>query len=681
MSRICSFVISFVVALVVFVGLHGPAVARADATGAGLRVLDERGAPLGSPLAIMPGAPRRIALENAGPSAIQVTSLYARTTEAERRMPGALAATAEGGAAKFTLASGERRPIVVRWDRAGARGVGLFGHLVIESDDRVAQQIAVPVVADPHGGLGAHLGSAIVGAPFLGLLVVLALIASRRVDRKTTRWVALVAVCVQAALVLFLVRAFDPALGRDDGNDGLQFVERAVLLRSVGVEWALGIDGLGLPLLGSASVLSIGAVVAAFRVERETGGQQAAILAFSAAAHGLILAIDGALFCAFLAAAIGSAWALITGDGSPPRRRAATVYAMAGAVAVATIAFVLVRLSKAAPSSFLIDGTRAHGFLLGELARVDFVELAGEGRLFGLPFVAGAFVALLLASMLLLPVAPLHGPTSRALSEADGPATLLLFGVGTRLGLLVLLRLALPLLPQGARWASPSLAFLGAASIVWAGLVALGAGDLRRAVAQLGVAHGGLVLLGIAAGTPQAISGLVVEGALGGCALAAAGFAACLVPERLQIRAFARLGGIAVDAPLLAIVAAAAFVAAGCAPGLAGFVGPFLILVGSFPLHRGATLLAGVGLLVVFAAALVAFARIFLGPFAGRLRESPYLEAHGGVVPDLDRRERIVAIGLLAIALVLGLAPRTIIDLGRNGAQDLGARVAPEGLS
>ncbi len=619
----------------------------------------------------------RATLRNSGAAPLHVITIYARSNERDPRIPGTLTASFEGGSTKADLAPGESRPIVLKWDRQGARMTQLFGHVVVETSDSASPQRAFGVVAQPPAALGLvsnHVGTWLVLLPLLGALALLPLRMTRRIDDKLARLVALGAVGLQGALAVWALRNFDSLATRADGNDGLQLIERSRLFGSV--EWYLAFDGLTLPLVLSAIALGLVGVLA--RVGRDYDGYFSAYLVALSGLVGALLAVDAMLLLFFLGVFALATAALIARSGL----RAAVHSLLMHAVAIAALAAVVLALRRASDPSFLVDGTRAQGFALPELARGEWLErMHGGLTLFGKPFLLAAFVAVFVAAAVFLAAAPLHGALGAVFVEAPVGASILVVTGGSAIGATLLLRLGVHVLPEGVRWGAPMLAALGAASIVWAALSALGEVDLRRLAAHVAVAHAGVILLGIAAGTPQGIAGAITHAASRALLVAMLLLSADALHDRVGTVDVSRFGGLARAMPQFAALATIAFGASLALPGTLPFVSALLAASGSLPAHRAATALAALGLALLAVAMLVAHRRLLFGELDEKWKDTPELEPFGGKFQDLDLRETALLFALAVVIVGLGVAPRMVVDLSRGAVSDLDARVNPERIA
>lgn len=621
----------------------------------------------------------RFTVRNTGAEPLHVNTLYARTNERDPRIPGTLKATFEGGGTKVDLAPNESRAVLLEWDRRGAKLGQLVGHVVVESSDPAAPQRAMGVTASgptSFGWLRDHVATWLVLLPLLGALVILPLRASRKVDEKNARWIALVTVGLTSALVLFAVRAFDGSVTRLDGNEGLQLVERARLF--AGMEWYLAVDGVSLPLLCAFAVTAVAAVLASFRIRQHHEAFFAGMLVVIACTHGALLSMDAMLLATFFAGAFAAVCTLAFRFGRPGLAVRTAVF---GAVSVGLLLTAVLALRRQADPAFLVDGVRAQTFSIPELARIDWLDRAGNALFFGKPFVKGVFVAVFVAAAIPLAVAPFHGMLGGLFLELPAGASIVASSATSLLGAHLLTRFGLTVVPNGLRWAAPGLSLLGAVTVIFAALVTLGAKDLRRAIAGISAAHGGVVLLGLAACTPQGLSGAVAMASTRAVTIAALLVIAGALDDRVRTGSIQRFGGLRVDAPRLAALSTFAFLGAALVPGTASFAASFVTLGGSFPLHRGATALAALGLVLLAAGAALLHRRVFLGALDESWRRSPELEPFGGRFPDADRREAVLLGGLAIVIVALGLMPRLLFSISSGTIDDLDARVNPERIA
>jgi NADH-quinone oxidoreductase subunit M len=616
---------------------------------------------------------------NVGSEPLIVSRVAIRGDEDDVRSPARVAVRfAEGAATSATLAPGAAKDLVVSWmPDKDPRVRQAFGHVVVTSTDEEAGEVAMGFRAQAPTGLGwlgAHALSLLVGLP---LLVVLVTGVARSAGRRDAPFVARTALGVAVAevlLALWTYARFVPDVGRADGNDGFQFVERAVWVRSIGAEWYVGLDGVSVALVPLAAVLWLVAIVVA-RVDRRGDAHAASLALLASAVTAALVALDLAVLFAAWQLVLVALVMLVGGWGGARAEQAASKIATYGALGSASLLGAFVALSRASGPTFLVDGTAAaHTLAIPELARTTF---AAHAPIAGIPFVDVAWLLLFVGVAVATPIVPLHGWLPEALEEAPAGAGIMLAGVVTSLGPYLLVRVGLASMPEGARWAGASISALGVLSTAYAGLCAMAQRDLRRFVAYATIATGGSALLGIGAFTAQGLAGAVA--ALFARGLAAAmllGVAAALA-QRVKTCAFDRFGGLATETPGLAVLAAAGLATSLGVPCLAGFWGPLLAMLGSFARHPVLATVFAVALVATAAAHLRAARMLLLGHVDPAWRRSSYLEPFGGRLPDAAPREAAALIPLAIIALLIGLWPTPLLASMAAGARDVTETVQP----
>jgi NADH-quinone oxidoreductase subunit M len=638
------------------------------------------GAP--GPLELAPGQGGWVGtmtVTNVGSDPLIVSRVAIRGDEDDVRSPARVAVRfSEGAATSATLAPGAAKDLVVSWmpDR-DPRVRQAFGHVVVTSTDEDAGEVAMGFrVQAPTGlgWLGAHVLTLLVGLPLLVVLVTGVARSTGRRDAPIVGRTALGVAVAEVLLALWAYARFVPDVGRADGNDGFQFVERAVWVRSIGAEWYVGLDGVSAALVPLAAVLWLVAIVVA-RVDRRGDAYAASLALLASAVTAALVALDLAVLFAAWQLVLVALVMLVGGWGGARAEHAAAKIATYGALGSASLLGAFVALSRASGPTYLVDGSAsAHTLAIPELARTTF---AAHTPIAGIPFVDVAWLLLFVGVAVATPIVPLHGWLPEALEEAPAGAGIMLAGVVTSLGPYLLVRVGLAAMPEGARWAGASIAALGVLSTAYAGLCAMAQRDVRRFVAYATIATGGSAMLGIGAFTAQGLAGAVA--ALFARGLAAAmllGVAAALA-QRVRTCAFDRFGGLATETPGLAALAAAGLATSLGVPCLAGFWGPLLAMLGSFARHPVLATVFAVALVATASAHLRAARMLLLGHVDPAWRSSSYLEPFGGRLPDAAPREAAALVPLAIIALLLGLWPTPLLASMAAGARDVTETVQP----
>ena len=625
-------------------------------------------------------------IENVGAEPLFVSRVAPRGDVDDVRSPAHLGARfADGSGTSAVIAPHASKRVRVTWEPAkDGRARQLFGHIVVTSTDDTAGEVAMGVkaaVPRSFAAVSAHPLLWLIFLPFLGALAAIGLhFAGPRgaAADRATRWVALAVAGLECLLALWVFASFDGDMTRADGNDGFQFIDRVVWVRSLGVEFFVGLDGTNVVLVALAALLAFVGVIASFSVERAIQGYFALFFLLVGAAIGVFVALDLVLFFVFWETALLALAFLVAGWGGARRNYAALKVGLTMLLGTALLLIAVVALHDHSDRTFLVDGTAvSRGFAIPDLMRVAY-----NGKhltLFGFDFVKVVWVALFLAFGLVLPMFPLHTWLPDAVGEAPAGTSVLIVGLVLKMGPYGILRVAFAVLPEASRWAAGTMVALGAVSVVWAALCALSQNDLRRLVAYGAASQMGFCLIGLGAMTPQGISGCILQmfnqGILGAMLVVVAG----VVADRAHTQDIARLRGLGSEMPVYATFFGLAFLGALGLPGLAGFWGQVLAIFGAFPLYRGLACLAAFGGVLSAAAFLSAIQRVCMGKLDDEWRKSPYLEPFGGKFPEISFRE-IAALAPLAVLCVgLGLWPAPLFATIAGGVRDTTSLVNPPG--
>lgn len=462
--------------------------------------------------------------------------------------------------------------------------------------------------------------SAIVFVPLVGAVITALLPKSRAADAK---WVALAATVVDLGLAAWALVAFDVEGGR-------QFVERFDWVPQAGIRYYLAVDGISIVLVALSTLLTLLAVLASWKVDRKPGFYFTMILLLEVGMNGVFCALDFVLFYVFWEIVLVPMYFLIAEWGGPRRQ-------------YASIKFFLYTLFG---SVFMLVGILA--LYLHELGGTfDMVELAGAG--FPLGFQMWVFAAFFLGFAVKVPVWPLHTWLPDAHVEAPTAGSVLLAGVLLKMGTYGFVRVSLPILPEAAAsqfWVW-TLGVLAAVSIVYGAAVAFAQTDLKKLVAYSSVSHMGFVMLGIASGTAAGLNGavtvMVAHGLITGMMFLVVG----MVYERTHTRMIAEVGGLSKQVPVAGgLLAFASFASLGL-PGLAGFPGEFLSLLGAWQSGHWpvVVIVSAVGVLLSAAYMLYMVQRVVQGDPAPKVQG----------IGDLGRLEIGVLVPLVVLIVVVGV--------------------------
>jgi NADH-quinone oxidoreductase subunit M len=471
--------------------------------------------------------------------------------------------------------------------------------------------------------------TALVVVPAVGALV-LALLSNRRPE-----WIKLTALLLSTftgALSLWALSSFDTA------DSGFQYVSKHPWIEPWGISWHLGLDGISLFLVVLTGVL-FPLVIAGVDPHHDHKRYVAWLLLLEAGMMGSFLSLDLFLFFVFFEIVLVPMYFLIGGWGYGERVYAATkffLYTMFGS------AFMLVGVIATAVLA-RSNGTGRITFDLVEIAETaDFATSTGRWL----------FFAFAIAFAVKVPMFPVHTWLPDAHTQAPTGGSVILAGVMLKLGTYGLLRFGLYLFPEAARWSRPLFLTLATIGIVYGGVVAAMQKDLKRLVAYSSVAHLGFIVLGTFAFTSQSISGGVMQMINHGISTGALFLLVGMIYERRHTRAIAELRGIQSVAPIFAAAFLVVTLSSIGVPGLNGFVGEYLILIGSFLTARWWAVVAAAGVIIAAVYLLWAYQRVFHGE----------VDDDNRTFPELRAKEAALLLPFIGIVLFTGIYPKPMLD-------------------
>ncbi|MEO7430174.1 MAG: NADH-quinone oxidoreductase subunit M, partial [Acidimicrobiales bacterium] len=426
------------------------------------------------------------------------------------------------------------------------------------------------------------------------------------------------------------------------GNPDYQFVTDQTWIKSLGIHWKLGVDGISLFLVALTGVL-FPLVIAGVDPHHDEPGKDKRYLSWmlmlEAGVMGSFISLDLFLFFVFFEIVLVPMYFLIGGWGYDNRVYAATKF------------FVFTMFG----SAFMLVGTIATAFLaksngVGKIT-FDLVEIAEKAN-----FAAGTgrwlFFAFAIAFAVKVPLFPLHTWLPDAHTQAPTAGSVILAGVMLKLGTYGFVRFGLYLFPGATVFFAPAMVTLGVVGILYGAIVATMQKDLKRLVAYSSVAHLGFIVLGTFALTTQGIQGGVLQMVNHGISTGALFLLVGMIYDRRHTREIAALKGLQKSAPILAGVFTVVMLSSIGLPGLNGFAGEFLILVGSFLTRRWWTVIAAAGVILAALYLLWAYQRVFHG--------EP--DEDNAATPDLSWREGLVMAPLLGLIVFLGVYPKPLLE-------------------
>ncbi len=493
--------------------------------------------------------------------------------------------------------------------------------------------------------------SLMIFVPLLGMIAVLLL---PRESEELVKRVTLLFTLIPLALAVALFISYDRAAA------GTQYVVNVPWIEAFNIQYHIGIDGLSVTLLLLTALLGPICVIASWRnIEKGIKAYMALFLLLETGMLGFFAALDLFLFYVFFELTLLPMYFLIGVWGGPRREYAAIkffLYTLFGSVLM-LVAMIAVYLNSGAPGARTFDIP-------------TLITLAAtEGHaLNNLNFQIWAFLGFFIGFAVKVPIFPFHTWLPDAHVEAPTAISVILAGILLKMGTYGLVRVNMAMFPQGmdffcngtGTWGN-SLALLGFINIVYGSFCALAQTDFKKLVAYSSIGHMGFVILGLAARNTEGITGAILQmfnhGVISGMLFLLVG----VLYDRAHHREINGFGGLGAKMPVYTGITTLAFMASLGLPGLSGFVGEALSLLGAYDKFKMLTILSTIGIVVGAAYFLWTLQRVFLGTL------NPKYEA----LPEINGREILTLAPLGILTIVLGIWPNFAIDMFRESVTNL----------
>jgi NADH-quinone oxidoreductase subunit M len=474
--------------------------------------------------------------------------------------------------------------------------------------------------------------TSIVALPVAGAILLLFVNGDQERSAPLVRKIALIVSLLVFAETLLLWMRFNAASG------DFQFVERHAWIPAFGIEYFVGVDGISLLLLVLTGFLTPLALLSSWEsVHQRTKAFCIFVLLLESAMMGVFISLDLFLFYVFWDAMLVPMYFLI-GIWGYERRIYASIkfilYTMAGSVLMLLAILGMAYLHYSSTGSYSFD-----------LLKLYEIQVTPHQQFW-------FFLAFALAFAIKVPLFPFHTWLPDAHVEAPTAGSVILAGVMLKMGTYGLVRLAFPLFPQAASYFAPALAVLAVIGIIYGALVAMVQPDMKKLVAYSSVSHLGFVVLGIAAMNTQGVSGAVYQMLSHGVSTGGLFLIVGMLSDRRHTRQIAEYGGLKKVMPHLVAAFLIVTLASIGLPGLNGFVGEFLILLGAFRWDPRLAAFAATGVILSATYMLWMFQRVNYGPVTNE---------KNATLPDLRPREWAVIVPIIAVAVLMGVLPNLFL--------------------
>ena len=465
------------------------------------------------------------------------------------------------------------------------------------------------------------------------------------------RWIALIATVATFAVSLLLLR------GVGASGAEFRFEQNVSWIGSIGARYHLGVDGVSLWLVLLTTLLMPKAILSSWTAIRKRPlSYYAFLLILEAALIGVFVSLDLLLFYLFFEASLIPMFFLIGIWGGERRIYAAVKFFIYTAVGSLLMLVGIIAL-----------------YYLSPIHTFDYPTLLQEIR--SNPLAPRAeywlFLAFAFAFCIKVPLFPLHTWLPDAHTEAPTAGSVILAGVLLKMGTYGLLRFNLALFPNAARYWAPVIITLAVIGIIYGALVAMVQPDVKRLVAYSSVSHMGFVVLGLFSFTELGMQGALYQMLNHGVSTGALFLFVGFIYERRHTRMISEFGGLATPMPWFSTLFVIASLSSIGLPFLNGFVGEFLILIGTWT----STAVSHSWIVTMLAATGVIWAAVYMLWMLQRVVFGKITHGENARLSDLNYRETVLLLPLLILMLFMGVYPRVFLDRSKASVETIRARV------
>jgi len=481
--------------------------------------------------------------------------------------------------------------------------------------------------------------------PLAGSILIL-LLSNK--NERIIRWSGLAVSILVFIVSLIAYFRFDP------GNGGFQFVEKVLWIKSLGISYHIGVDGISLLLVLLTTFLTPLTLLSTWKsINKKVKEFTFFMLLLEVGMLGVFMSLDMFLFYIFWEAMLIPMYFIIGLWGGEQRVYAAVkffIYTMAGSLLMLVAIIWIGVYASQYTGSFT----------------TDLIELYKVGPTVPQTIQTYMFFAFFLSFAIKVPVFPLHTWLPDAHVQAPTAGSVILAGVLLKMGTYGMVRFCIPLFPQSAMEFAPFISVLAVIGIIYGALVSMVQTDMKKLVAYSSVSHLGFVVLGVFALTAESFQGGVIQMINHGLSTGALFLLVGMIYDRTHTREIAQYGGIAKIVPVFSVALMLASLSSIGLPGLNGFVGEFLILLGSFK-----SSVLGSWWFTVFAATGVIFAAVYLLWMYQRVAFGEVKHARLNKLTDLSARELVVLIPIFIFIIWIGIYPGTFLSLTERASNTI----------
>ncbi|MCW5748897.1 MAG: NADH-quinone oxidoreductase subunit M [Alphaproteobacteria bacterium] len=465
--------------------------------------------------------------------------------------------------------------------------------------------------------------------PLVGAAWILLVCRDDDTGAKNARHAALWTSLVTFLVSLALWAKFDPR------NPGFQFVERIDWVPAYGIAYHMGIDGISMFFVLLSTFLTPLCVLASWAaIEKRVREYMVAFLVLETLMVGMFCALDFVVFYLFFEGVLIPMFLIIGVWGGKDRVYAAFkffLYTLAGSV---LMLLAIIAIYWQVGSTDVVEA-------------MNFKKLSFEWQFW-------LWLAFFASFAVKVPMWPVHTWLPDAHVQAPTAGSVILAGVLLKMGAYGFLRFSLPIMPLASEYFAPLVFGLSCIAVVYTSLVALVQEDMKKLIAYSSVAHMGFVTIGIFVVNAQGVQGAIFQMLSHGVVSAALFLCVGVVYDRLHTREISAYGGLASNMPKYALVFMVFTMASVGLPGLSGFVGELLVLVGAFKANTWVATLAATGMILGAAYALWLYRKVVFGTIT---RESVR------AMTDMNLREVAVFAPLVLVTIWMGIYPASFLDV------------------